>query len=218
MANGGSLAGTAAGQLPTGALARSRWAGMTAVCIEWPRFRLRDFKEADRPEFVAYQTDPRYAALYDLDPGDTRRADELFDHFLGWQRACPRSHFQLGLFEQRTGKLCGCAGLRGVDRGEAVLGIELAPGEWGRFGLALDATAALLAFGFEGLGLQRVTGSTASGNRRVEKLARRFAAEVVLQREGPAWMRVRGWQEVHWALGRKAWEKTRSANANTRRR
>ena len=191
---------------------------MTTLRIELPRFLLRDFEEADRAGFVAYQTDPRYAALYDFNPSDTRRADDLFDRFLDWQLACPRSHFQFGLFEPRTGKLSGCAGLRSVERDEAVLGIELAPSEWGRFGLALDATAALLAFGFEGLGLRRVVGSTASGNRRVEKLACRFGAEVVTQQAGPEWMRARGWQEVHWALGREEWQKALSTRTSGRRR
>ena len=183
--------------------------GMTAVRIEMPRFLLRDFEEADRGTFVAYQTDPRYAALYDLDPDDKRRMEELFDLFVAWQRASPRSNFQLGLFDRRTGKLCGCAGLRGVGAEEAVFGIELAPSEWGRFALALDATAALLAFGFDALELSRVAGSTASGNRRVERLARRFGAEAIARREGPVWMRARGWQEVDWLLDRGGWEKAR---------
>jgi hypothetical protein len=42
-------------------------------------------------------------------------------------------------------------------------------------------------------------------NKRVEKLARWFGARVVAQRPGPAWMQVRGWQEVDWALGRTEW-------------
>ena len=190
---------------------------MTAVRIDLPRFLLRDFEDADRDAFVAYQTDPRYAALYDLDPGDTQRAENLFDLFRAWRQARPRSDFQPGLFEQGTGKLCGCAGLRGVDDDEAAIGIELAPGEWGRFGLALEATSALLAFGFEELGLHRVVGSTASGNRRIEKLASRFGANVVARRDGPAWMSVRGWSEVDWALDREAWENARSVGEAMRR-
>jgi [ribosomal protein S5]-alanine N-acetyltransferase len=191
---------------------------MSTVRIDLSAFLLRDFEETDRVAFISYQTDPRYAALYDFDPFDTGRAEDLFDLFQAWRRSQPRSNFQLGLFELRTDKLCGCAGLRRLDGDEAMLGIELAPGEWGRFGLALDAAAALLAFGFETLGLRRVVGDTASGNRRIEKLASRFGASIIARREGPEWMRKRGWEEVDWALDRDAWEASRRAGIIARRR
>ena len=91
----------------------------------------------------------------------------------------------------------------------AILGIELAPSEWGRFRLAIDATAALLSYGFDLLDLDTIIGDTASGNRRIEKLARWFGAELVADREGPAWMQARGWREVDWSLDRHKWRQTK---------
>lgn len=191
---------------------------MGPVLIEHPRFLLRDFEAEDRDAFVDYQLDPRYLALYDLDPRDTRRAHDLFDLFREWQRARPRTHFQLGIFERSTGRLCGCAGVRGTEGDESTIGIELAPRYWGRFALALDATAALLAFGFERLHLRRVVGSTASGNGRVEKLARWFGGRRVAEREGDDWMRARGWREVDWAVSREDWQRYLSKRAGRRKR
>jgi [ribosomal protein S5]-alanine N-acetyltransferase len=179
----------------------------SAMLIHTPRFRLRDFVPSDRQAFVAYQADPRYRRLYDPGEADERRARDLFGRFLSWQAEAPRLNFQLGIFEQDTARLCGCAGLRraGAGEGTAVLGIELTPDDWGRYRLATDVAGALIEHGFQELGLHRIIGSTASGNRRVERLARWFGAEVVARRDGPAWMAARGWSEVDWALSRDAW-------------
>jgi len=173
------------------------------------RFVLRDFEPADRVAFLAYQMDPRYRRLYDLDQGYEKQASELFSSFLAWRDEVPRRNYQLGIFERRNGSLCGCAGLRMTqsnDR-EAVLGIELAPDEWGRYRLALEVTNALLDFGFHDLELDVLIGSTASGNRRIERLARWFGAEIAEQRAGPDWMKARGWVEVDWVLSRLNWER-----------
>lgn len=180
------------------------------MLIANPRFHLRDFAGTDRPAFVAYQTDPRYARLYDFRDSNEARAHQLFDLFVSWQTHIPRLNFQLGVFEQATGRLCGCAGLRraGISDGTAVLGIELAPDDWGRYRLAMDVASALIEHGFQELGLHTITGGTSSGNRRVERLARWFGADVVACRDGPDWMTARGWSETDWALTRHAWAKS----------
>ena len=178
---------------------------MQELLITCRRIVLRDFTAADRAAFISYQTDPRYLQLYDFDSG-TERPSKLFDLFLQWQREQPRVNLQLAICETKTGRLLGCAGLRRVDDDVAVLGIELAPSEWGRFRLALDVSHALVKHGFETLNLTAIVGDTASGNRRVEKLARWFGAEIIARRTGPDWMQARGWQEVDWAISRGNWQ------------
>lgn len=178
--------------------------------LHTPRLLLRDFIESDRAAFLAYQMDPRYRRLYDIDEADEQRAHRLFDMFMSWQRVEPRRNFQIGIFEQRTGRLCGCAGLRRMEQAErhAVLGIELTPDDWGRYRLAVEAAGALIDYGFRHLGLDTIVGDTASGNKRVEKLARWFGAEIVARRIGQDWMVARGWSEVRWALSRDAWARS----------
>lgn len=185
---------------------------MHVQAIDLGRFTLREFTEADRAAFITYQTDPRYRQLYDFDD-DPERPSRLLDLFLQWQREHPRMNMQLAICETATGKLLGCAGLRKVDDHVAVLGIELAPSEWGRFRLALDTCTALIGYGFETLSLAAIVGNTGSGNRRVEKLARWFGARVVARRPGPDWMQARGWQEVDWEITREGWEQATSASA-----
>ncbi len=171
------------------------------------RFTLRDFREDDRAELVAYQLDPRYRGLYDLDEDQGRaKSDELFDLFLRWQAETPRNNFQVGVFDA-SGRLCGCAGLRvrADDTRTAVLGIELAPACWGRYRLALDVIAAMIEHGFTVLGLDVIVNDTSTGNKRVEKLARWFGFWETARRDGPDWMRARGWQEIDWTMTRDAW-------------
>ena len=185
--------------------------------IVTPRFVLCDFVEADRAAFLAYQTDPRYRRLYDLDEAYVDQASSLFSQFLAWQREIPRQNYQLGIFQHGTRHLCGCAGLRrlGSSENEAVLGIELTPDDWGRYRLALDTANALIEFGFGDLKLDRIIGSTASGNKRVERLAQWFGASIITERQGADWMSVRGWVEVDWVLPRECWEALRSEGAHS---
>jgi ribosomal-protein-alanine N-acetyltransferase len=190
----------------------------TTMLIHTLRFILRDFLEPDRAAFISYQMDPRYRHLYDIGQADEQRAQDLFDLFVTWQREVPRQNFQAGVFEQETGRLCGCAGLRKAgsnDGRTAVLGIELAPDDWGRYRLAIEVASALIEYGFHDL--HRIVGHTASGNTRVERLARWFGADIIARRAGPEWMVTRGWQEVEWALARDDWmksERRRSLSAN----
>ncbi len=180
----------------------------SAMCIHTTRFLLRDFEETDRAAFLNYQMDPRYRRLYGLDEAYAPRASDLFSLFLSWRREEPRQNHQLGVFERSTRRLCGCAGLRRTGSGErrAVFGIELTPDDWGRYRLAIEVASALAGFGFGDLGLDVILGSSASGNRRVERLARWFGAEVVARRAGADWMAARGWVEVDWSLSRSRWE------------
>jgi [ribosomal protein S5]-alanine N-acetyltransferase len=179
------------------------------MLIITPRITLRDFEPADRAAFVSYQSDPRYRGLYDIDD-DLTRAGDLFDLFVTWQKQKPRLNYQVGLFDTATGRLCGCVGLRQspTDPATAVLGIELAPSDWGRYRIALDAAECLLEYGFDTLQLVRIVGDTASGNKRVDKLARWFGARIIDRRDGPKWMRARGWKEVDWALARDEWRRS----------
>ena len=183
------------------------------MLIETPRYILRDFIEADRAAFAAYQTDPRYRALYDIGEGEHARVHELFDLFTTWQHERPRRNFQLGIFERRTGQLCGSVGLRmaGAADREAELGVELAPHYWARYRMAVEIVSAVIDHGFEHLDLLTISGKTASGNRRVEKLARWFGAETTAEQEGESWMIARGWTKVSWTLSRTAWLQARMA-------
>lgn len=149
-----------------------------AAVIETRRFVLRDLGEGDRVAFVTYHLDPRYRRRDSAI--DAAWANALFDRIVAWQGEVPRLNLQLGIIERATGRLCGCAGLRraGAPEGQAVLGIELAPDDWGRHRAAIEIADALITHGFDTLGLEIITGTTTRDNARVDRLARWFGASV----------------------------------------
>ncbi|MEQ8286861.1 hypothetical protein [Thalassospira sp.] len=61
-----------------------------------------------------------------------------------------------------------------------------------------------------------IIGDTASGNKRIAKLANWFGAEITAERPGPDWMVERGWTEIDWSLHRHVWEQG-TAQAQTER-
>ena len=172
------------------------------------RFVLRDFVEADRPAFLAYQADPRARAFYGPGESAPEHAGRLFETFRSWASERPRLDYQLAIVQRSAPHaLVGCCGLRRgeAEPGEAELGVELAPDYWGRYGYAVEVGRALLDFGFAGLGLTGIFGSTVSANDRVQRLAEWFGAEVRAVRPGPAWMADRGWTEIDWRITRDRW-------------
>jgi ribosomal-protein-alanine N-acetyltransferase len=98
-----------------------------------------------------------------------------------------------------------------------VLGIELAPDYWGRYGYAVEVGRALLDFGFTRLGLEVISGSSVSANTRILRLAEWFGGEVEATRPGPAWMAARGWNEVAWRITRERWQRRRATPDAARR-
>ena len=134
------------------------------------RFLLRDFVDSDESAFVAYQADPRMLEFYGDEAAKPGHARQLLQDFRAWAQELPRRNFQLAIVRRdEAGRLVGCCGLRGVDSAarSAELGIELAPGEWGRYGYAIEVMRALAKFGFEELRLDELYGSTVSANVRL---------------------------------------------------
>ncbi|MCB1885090.1 MAG: GNAT family N-acetyltransferase [Geminicoccaceae bacterium] len=193
-------------------------AGM-ALEIDANRFILRDFTDADRAAFLAYQADPHYRALHGPDEANPRHAEDLLVRFAFWAEERPRRNYQLAVARKASGELLGCAGLRleNCCPGEGELGIELAPAHWGRYACAVEVARTLLAFGFVELGLRVIVGGTGSGNRRVARLAAWFGAEVGATRPGPAWMTARGWHEVEWRATREGWRESKAGGRRTLR-
>jgi ribosomal-protein-alanine N-acetyltransferase len=137
------------------------------------RLLLREFAPTDLAALAAYHADPRYRRFYapaDLRPGHEAR---LLSMFQRWARESPRTNYQLAIV--RGGDLIGWGGvrMRGLPPGCGELGLEIAPGRWGR-GYASEASRALLDFAFSDLRLDEIRGTSAAGNTRVERLVRRL--------------------------------------------
>jgi len=186
--------------------------------IKTKRFLLRDFVPEDEAAFEAYHADPRSLEFYEAGEATPRHAKELLQLFNTWATERPRRNYQLAIIRREEAQtLYGCCGLRsaGSEPGKAELGIELAPGYWGRFGYAIEVLRALVEFGFRDLKLREIYGSTVSANARIARLVSSFGA-VAAARPTPAWMADRGWSQIEWLVTRGQWESGRLALMRSR--
>ena len=153
------------------------WAlGIDRMQLVTERLLLREFVEGDWPAVLSYQQDQRYLRYYPWAERTEADARELVAMFLGWQHEEPRRRFQLAIELIDEGSLIGNCGIRrkpGNDW-EADIGYELDPRYWGT-GYATEAARALVNFGFNALGLSRISSWCIADN---------VASALVLERLG----------------------------------
>jgi [ribosomal protein S5]-alanine N-acetyltransferase len=167
---------------PVAALRQSR---RLLLEIVTGRLILRDFVADDLDDMLAYQSDPRYLRYYSAERAEriAEDASRLLQRFLAAQEKQPRTAFQLAMALRESGRLIGNAGVRmaSADATEGDMGCEIAPDYWNR-GYATEAMRSMLAFGFEQLGLHRISASTMAANvgawRVLEKLGMRREGEL----------------------------------------
>ena len=188
------------------------------------RLILRDLVPEDWPAVLAYQRDPRYLRFYPWTDRTEAEAQEFVGRFLAWQQERPRRRFQLAITlpqDGAAGPLIGNCGLRrkppandpaagiagDIAEGDlaADIGYELAPDYWGQ-GYATEAARAMVNFGFQELGLQRleswcIADNTASA-RVLERLG--FRQEGRLRRN--EYFKGRYWDTLLYGLLREEWQ------------
>jgi RimJ/RimL family protein N-acetyltransferase len=121
------------------------------------RLILREFRENDWPDVLAYQVDPRYLRYYAWRERTPEAVRAFVQMFLDQQREQPRLRYQLAVTLGSNHQLIGNCGIRmaSVDAYEGDVGYELAPVHWG-YGYATEAARAIVHFGFTELGLHRI--------------------------------------------------------------
>jgi len=143
------------------------------------RLLLRDVATEDEAALHALETDP---AMNHYRGGGAPTAEEIrarFQSMLDWQALDPRPAYVLAVVLPTDGRLIGVVSLTITSRelGQAELGYRLSPDQWGQ-GYAGEASGALVAFGFESLGLHRIYAlchpENASSRRVMEKLGMQY--------------------------------------------
>ncbi len=137
------------------------------VRIETERLVLREFREDDWRDMLAYWSDPLYGRYYAEHDDPERVVRNLVSRFVDAQSASPRRSWQLAITLKKTGndRLIGNCGIRinDADLGEANIGYELNPAAWGQ-GYATEAAHAIVRFGFEDLRLHRIWAECVADN------------------------------------------------------
>jgi ribosomal-protein-alanine N-acetyltransferase len=143
------------------------------------RLVLREFREDDWPDVLAYQSDPRYLRYYHWTERTREDVVEFVHMFIAQQQEQPRTKFQFAVVLKSDLQLIGNCGIRmeSPDAREADIGYELAPPHWG-CGYATEAARAIVHFGFTELGLHRIWARCIADNvasaRVLEKLGMRL--------------------------------------------
>ena len=171
------------------------------------RLRLREFAPEDWRAVLDYQRDPRYLRYYPWTDRTENDARDFVQMFLDWQAERPRRRFQLVIERRCDRRLIGNCGIRrNFDNDhEAEIGYELNPDCWGH-GYATEAAAAMAQFGFDHLGLQRITswciGENAASSRVLERLG--FRIEQRLPRA--ECFKGRWWDTLTFSLTADEWQ------------
>jgi len=130
--------------------------GVPLLPIQTERLGLREFALIDLGAMHAYASREDVTQYLMWGPNDQRASEGQLMTFVEVQSHIPRLIYELALTlrgDDRTfGALCLYLDERGL---EAELGFVLHPDFWGQ-GLATEAAAALMAWGFDRLNLERI--------------------------------------------------------------
>ncbi|MGF1621606.1 MAG: GNAT family N-acetyltransferase [Rhodomicrobiaceae bacterium] len=165
------------------------------IVLQTDRFLLRDYREADRHAFLAYQADPDFIAFRRSEALTADSANAVFDKFLLWRDAKPRLNFQFAIWpSENATETIGSCGIRrnGCAAGEAEFGMELAPAFWGQ-GAGAEIGATLIGWAWRALQLNAIHADTAPDNRAAARLAEKLG----FSRTGLD-------ERQHWRLGKPA--------------
>ncbi|MFJ3224539.1 GNAT family N-acetyltransferase [Streptomyces sp. NPDC086783] len=156
------------------------------VTLETPRLILRRWREEDVAPMAAVNGDPEVMRW--IRDGSVRDEEQTRDGIRAWESEWEERGFGLFAVEIRsTGELAGFTGLAVPHFLPEVLpavevGWRLGRSHWGQ-GLATEAAAAAVRFGFEEAGLERIVSIAQVGNGASErimiKLGMRLARETV---------------------------------------
>src|SRR3569833_910749 len=139
------------------------------------RLLLREFCAGDRAAVLAFAGDAEVTRYTDWEPICLHDTIAVLTEVVQDSRSLPRSRFGLAVVDREDERLIGSIELRITSESHArgEMGYVLGSAWWGR-GYASEAAAALLRFGFDELGLHRISATcepdTAASARVLTKI------------------------------------------------
>jgi len=163
------------------------------LIIQTERLILRDFKQTDLPAYKALCSHPDFQQFYSEEDAAPEKVAQLFNMFVVWATEQPRTKYQLAM-EIPSEELIGSCGVRitSVDEKQGTFGCELGRAHWGK-GYALEASRAVINFGFADLNLHRIYAETNSENLPAIALAKKLGMRVEGELRENRWFRGRWW-------------------------
>jgi len=178
------------------------------------RLILREFKESDWPDVLAYQSDPRYLHYYEWTERTPEAVQEFVQMFLAQQREQPRTKFQLATILKSTNQLIGNCGIRmqSVDAHEADIGYELSPDHWGH-GYATEAASAIVAFGFTELRVHRIWSWCVADNAGSARVLQKLGMRLEGRLRDKEYFKDRWWDTLMFAILEDEWRASGLSNS-----
>ncbi len=142
--------------------------------IRTSRLVLREFVESDAARTNSYESDPEVVRYQSHEPRSLKESLAYIQKVLtSTASQVPRRLFDLAITQD--GELVGRVGLhiKDPEAGEAELWYILHPAHWGK-GLVPEAARAMLALGFEELGLHRIIVDTDPRNHASMRVAQKL--------------------------------------------
>jgi len=145
------------------------------------RLILREFREDDWVAVHEYASDPAVVRYMPWGPNREEDTQVFIQRALALQSEDPRTGYEFAVTLRPDGELIGGCGLHAMsfEHRSSFLGYCFRREAWGR-GYATEAAAALLAFGFERLGLHRMSATCDTENAA----SARVLEKVGMRREG----------------------------------
>jgi RimJ/RimL family protein N-acetyltransferase len=174
------------------------------------RLLLREFQKDDWRAVLAYQSDPQFYRYYPWKRRTEEDARRFVRSFIEWSREEPRKVFHLAIVLSSEERFIGNCGVRivSLEGREAEFGCELSPLYW-RQGYATEAANAVLAFGFDNLGLHRIWAQCIAENTAIIRVLERIG----MREEGflreHKWMKDRFWDTRMYAILDYEWKARR---------
>lgn len=175
------------------------------MVIKTERLVLRDFKQTDLPAYQALCSHSDFQRFYSEEDAAPEKAKQLLNMFIVWATEQPRTKFQLAI-EIPSEELIGSCGVRitSVDEKQGTFGCELDRAHWGK-GYALEASRAVINFGFTELNLHRIYAETNSENLLAIALAKKLGMRVEGELRENRWFRGRWWSSIILSILEPEW-------------
>ncbi len=185
-----------------------------AMRIETERLVLREFTADDEPTMLAIRSDPEFGRYYDPSIATPEMTHHLHGWFIDWQREQPRRRFQLAITLRGSDEPIGSVGIRRKPENEfeADIGYELHIDRWHR-GYATEAARAVVAYGFEALGLHRVSSWCIAENAASAQVLERAGLRLEGRLRDNEQFRGRWWDTLLFGVLAEEWERSAGASA-----
>ena len=156
---------------------------------------------------LEYQSDPRYLRFYAWAERTETEVRDFVQMFVDQQAEQPRLKYQLAITLPQGERVIGNCGIRRKPENdwEADIGYELGPEYWGR-GYATEAALAMVHFGFQDLGLHRISSWCIADNVASARVLERVGFRPEGRLREKEYYKGRWWDRLLYGLLVSDWE------------